>query len=215
MRLVIFDLDGTLTYRDTFLPYVLRFCLRRPWLLPRLVLVVPAVIGFVLGRGDHGRVKEAMIRRVLGGQSRAALQAWTCEYVTHVLERRVRREALAVLAQHRENGDRLVLLSASPDLYVPVIAERLGFHETLCTTVRWIGDRLEGSLTTPNRRGAEKTRCIQALRQGHPGLCLVAYANGSSDIDHLKVADEKLLVNAPPGLRARAEQAGIPSGHWQ
>jgi phosphatidylglycerophosphatase C len=214
-RLVVFDLDGTLTYHDTFLPFVLGYCRRKPWLLLRFIAVLPLLAAFLLRMASHGRVKEAVIRRVLGGQRRAELRAWATEFVMRLHEHGFRPEALAVLAQHQENGDRLVLLSASPDLYVPVIGARLGFQETLCTSVRWAGDRLEGSLTTPNRRGEEKARCIQALRQGHPGLRLVAYANGPSDIEHLQLADEKLLVNAPPGLSLKAKELGIPSAHWR
>jgi phosphatidylglycerophosphatase C len=213
-RLVIFDLDGTLTYRDTFIPYVLGFCRQRPWLYLRLPLLIPTLIRYALKRVDDGGVKAAMMRVMLGGRTRAELQQWNSIYVPHVLKHEMRADALAVLAGHREAGDRLVLLSASPDLYVPLIGEQLGFHETLCTGVRWIDDRLEGSLTTPNRRDVEKAHCLQALRQGHPGLTIVAYANSAPDLDHLKLADDKLLVNASSATRAKAKRLGIPTGDW-
>lgn len=212
--MVIFDLDGTLTYHDTFVPYVFGFCRRRPWLYLRLPLLIPALIGYALKRVNYGGMKAAMMRVLLGGRRRAELQQWTDTYLAHVLQHEMRSDALAVLAKHRAAGDRLVLLSASPDLYVPLLGERLGFHETICTGVRWIDDRLEGSLTTPNRRDVEKARCLQALRQGHPGLTIVAYANSAPDLDHLKLADDKLLVNASSATRAEAKRLGIPTGDW-
>ena len=43
-RVCLFDLDGTISRRDTFVPYVIGLLLRRPWRLPRLVLAVPAVL---------------------------------------------------------------------------------------------------------------------------------------------------------------------------
>jgi len=213
-RLVIFDLDGTLTQRDTFVPYVLRFCRKRPWLYLRLPALLPTAIAFALGRVDRGHVKAALIRAVLGGRTHAQIEAWTARYVPYVLDKQMRAEALAVLAQHRQSGDRLVLLSASPDLYVPALAARLGFDETHCTGVRWVDNLLDGALTTPNRRGEEKSNCLKALRQGHPGLTLVAYANSESDLEHLLLADEKKLVNAPPRLRREAQRLGIPTGDW-
>ena len=48
----------------------------------------------------------------------------------------VPRDALAALQVHRAAGDHLVLLSASPDLYVPLIGRLLGFERTLCTEIR-------------------------------------------------------------------------------
>lgn len=212
---MVFDLDGTLTYHDSFVPYIVGYCLRRPWLLLRFVMLLPAVIAFVLRLKDHGAVKSAVLQCVLRGQTRAQIQAWTARFVPRLIERGMRPEALAVLAKHRDNGDVLVLLSASPDLYVPATAQQLGFREAICTGVRWTSDRLDGQLTTENRRGDEKTRCVRALREEHPGLRLVAYANGPSDIDHLILADEKLLVNAPVWLRKHAEHLGIPCGHWR
>ncbi len=72
-------------------------------------------------------------------------------------------DALSRIEQHRKEGARLVLMSASTDLYVPAFGAALGFDEVICTGVRWDGDRLDGHLTTPNRRGTEKTRCFETL----------------------------------------------------
>jgi phosphatidylglycerophosphatase C len=210
----VFDLDGTLTYHDTFVPYVFRFCWRRPWRVLRLPLLLPAVIGYAFKLIDGGGMKAAMMRAMLGGLTHTEIQRWNDTYVPYVLEHQMRAEALAVLAKHRAAGDRLVLLSASPDLYVPLIGERLGFHETICTGVRWINNRLDGALTTPNRRDVEKAHCLQALRQGHPGLTIIAYANSAHDFDHLKLADDKLLVNGSAAARTEAKRLGIPTGDW-
>jgi phosphoserine phosphatase len=105
-------------------------------------------------------------------------------------------------------------MSASTDLYVPAIATALGFHEVICTGVRWNGDRLDGHLTTPNRRGSEKTRCFAGLRSKHPGQTTAAYGNAASDLDHLRLADHPLLVNASPSARRKATKLGIPFAHW-
>ena len=82
-------------------------------------------------------------------------------------------------------------------------------HRALCTGVEWQGDRLEGSLTTPNRRGAEKARCVEALRVLHPQLPIVAYANAASDLEHLALADRATLVNGSWRARRAAARAGI------
>lgn len=215
VRLVVFDLDGTITRHDTLVPYVIGFLARRPWRLLRLVRVIPALILFALRRADHGKVKEAFIRATLRGHTRAELEAWTERFVPALLDRGVFADALETIAAHRRDGDVLVLMSASPDLYVPEIARRLGFAETICTGVQWDGEHLVGKLTTENRRGAEKARCFEALRQRYPGLATVAYANGPSDLDHLVLADQAVLVNGLAPTRLLAERAGIRCATWR
>jgi phosphatidylglycerophosphatase C len=214
VRIALFDLDGTITRHDTLLPYVAGLLVRRPWELVRLLGALPASIAFLLKLADHGKVKQALMRATLAGRTRPALDAWTNTFVPRLIARGMFPRALDAIEQHRRAGDRLVLLSASPDLYVPAIARALDFDETICTGVRWNGDRFDGRLTTPNRRGEEKVRCLRELRERHPGARVAAYGNGSADLAHLKLADEALLVNARPGVRRRAKELGIRHAEW-
>ncbi|HEY0766920.1 MAG TPA: HAD-IB family phosphatase [Steroidobacteraceae bacterium] len=213
--LALFDLDGTITRRDTLLPYVAGFLLRHPARLVRLPRVLPALARFLLRRADRGELKSALLQATLGGCSRAAVQAWTAQFVSRLLRRALLGDALATLARHRRQGDPLALLSASPDLYVPAIGEALGFGEIFCTGVAWDGDRLVGRLTTPNRRGAEKVRCLAALRARHPHLLVTAYGNSAADLEHLRVAERGVLVNGSRRARRAAARAGVDCRVWR
>ncbi len=171
---------------------------------------------FALRLRDRGQVKSAFIRSVLRGQPRARIQAYTAEFVPAVLAGGVFADALSRIEQHRKEGARLVLMSASTDLYVPAFGAALGFDEVICTGVRWDGDVLDGHLSTPNRRGKEKTRCFEALRAAHPGAVTAAYGNAGSDLDHMRLADQPLLVNASTGARRAAERLRVPvAENWR
>lgn len=215
MKLAVFDLDGTITRRDTGLPYALGF----PMSAPRKILGVLVFLGplflFALGRRDHGQLKAAFFRSILGGATRSQIESWTAQFVPALLKDGVFTDALTTIARHRQEGARLVLMSASPDLYAPTISAALGFDEVICTGMRWNGDRLDGHLTTPNRRGREKTRCFKALRTRYPDLRTAAYGNAGTDLDHLRLADQPLLVNASASARRKASKLGIPcADHW-
>ena len=214
MQLAVFDLDGTISRHDTLLPYVMGF----PTSFARKALGMLALIGtlllFVIGKRDHGGVKAAFIHLTLGGQPRSRVEAWTSQFVPALLQRGLFSDALRAIEQHKRDGARLVLMSASTDLYVPDIARALGFHEVICTGVRWNDDQLDGRLSTPNRRGAEKALCFEALRAAHPGLTTAAYGNTGSDLDHLRLADQPLLVNGSSGARRQAAQLGVPCATW-
>jgi HAD superfamily hydrolase (TIGR01490 family) len=216
MRLAVFDLDGTIARGDTLAPYALGYAARkRPWRLPALLLVLPAVLGYAIGLADRGGLKSAFIRATLGGCRREDLQRWTTRFVERLVARGLFAQALEAIQAHARAGDHLVLLSASTDLYVPAIAHALGFQEVICTGLRWEGERLRGTLTTPNRRGEEKARCVAALRARHPGAQAVAYGNAQSDIAHLKLVERGVLVNGSAAARREAVRVGITCATWR
>ena len=216
----VFDLDGTLTWRDTLMPYLLGYALRHPSRWVRLWRVPAALVAYVAAGRDRGVLKSRVIGAVLGGESRSAIEQWTAHFVGNLQDRhRFRPAALATLAAHRAAGDHLVLLSASPDLYVPQIGRLLGFERTLCTELAWdyaaSGDaRLRGALITPNRRGEEKSRCLDWLRRQYRDLPVVAYGNSGADLPHLVMADRALLVNGSSAARRAAAIAGVPLADW-
>jgi phosphatidylglycerophosphatase C len=211
----VFDLDGTLTWRDTLWPFLVGYLARHPARLLCLWRLPPAALGFGLLDRDRGILKSRVIRMVLGGANRTAIEAWADSFVRSLRSRHAfRPAALTVLEAHRAAGDHLVLMSASPDLYVPHIGRLLGFERTLCTELEWRGDKLDGRLKTRNRHGEEKLRCLEWLRAQYPGLPIVAYGNSASDLAHLRQADRALLVNADASARALATLQGIPTEEW-
>jgi phosphatidylglycerophosphatase C len=212
--LALFDLDGTITRHDTLLPYLGGFLRQQPARLLRLPQALPPLGRFALGRSGRGELKAAWIRVVLGASTRAELTAWTARFVPQLIGHGLMADARAAIEAHRSAGDHLVLLSASPDLYVPAIAHALGFDEVLCTGVGWNGEHLSGRLATPNRRGAEKARCLQALRQQYAALPIVAYGNAAGDLQHLALADRAMLVNGSAHARRVAARLGVACVTW-
>lgn len=214
-RVAVFDLDGTVTSHDTLVPFLIGFLARHPARAWRLWRLPFSLLRFALGLSDRGRLKASLVRQAMGGVSRREVEAWAEQFCNSRLPPLLNPGALEAIERHRAAGDRLVLLSASVDLYVPRIARHLGFDEAICTGISWRGDRLEGRLTTENRRGSEKRRCIEALRSRHPGVTFAAYGNAASDLEHLAVVEEPLLVNAGPATRRRASDLGMSFAEWR
>jgi len=214
-RIALFDLDGTLTWRDTLMSFLAGYLLRHPGRWLRIWRLPFAVLNYLCFTHDRGALKAAVIRIIMGGESRARVDVWAEAFVAGLRARGTfRPAALAVLEGHRAAGDRLILLSASPDLYVPRIGRLLGFERTLCTEVLWQRGVLDGALITANRRGAEKSSCLAWLRSQYPGLPVMAYGNSVSDLPHLKLADGALLVNGNATARREATLLGVPIAQW-
>jgi len=211
----IFDLDGTLTWHDSLMPFLRGYLGRHPGRLLRLWRLPIALLVYAATGRDRGLLKSRIIRMVMGGDTRAAIDTWADAFVAAMPARGAfRTGALAALQEHARAGDLLVLLSASPDLYVPRVGRLLHFDHVVCTEVAWRGDRLDGRLKTENRRGEEKSRCIERLRAEHPDMPVVAYGNSASDIAHMSLVDRALLVNGTTAARRQATAAGIPTANW-
>jgi len=209
-RLALFDLDGTLTRGDTYQGFVRRLLALHPARWPRALLLPLPIAAFALGLIDRGSLKGAILRLLFKGMSRAHIAAFAQRYASAVVQEQVFPEALSALQGHLAAHDHVVVLSASPDLYVPQIGRLLGAHETICTRIRWDGERLDGRLAGPNRRDQEKAQVLQRLRAAHPGLAVIAYGNSTPDLDHMRLCEQAVFVNAGRRLAARLE-AELPA----
>lgn len=211
--IAVFDLDGTITRRDTFVPYLRGWLRRHPrhgWI--RVVLA--AILRYAFAGRDRGRLKSDLIQGLMAGASQAEVAAWSREFVDRLDDDMLFPGALAAIERHRRAGDWLVLLSASVDLYVPRIGTRFSFDETICTGIAWKDGRLDGALTTPNRRAAEKLRCVESLRARFAGCAIAAYGNSGSDLAHLRAVERPMLVNGRSAARGAATRLGIPVSDW-
>src|SRR5690348_16776532 len=214
-RLAVFDLDGTLSRADTFGPFVLGLLRRHPARALRLPLLVFPCLGLVARLVSRGGLKGAVMHLLFGGLSREAVNAWAALYASMVVPERLFAEALAALRNHLDSGDHVVLLSASPDLYVPHIGAMLGVSQTICSEVRWNGQRLDGRLAGPNRRDQEKLRVLEQLRQQHPDLSVIAYGNSDADLPHMFRCEQAVYVNPSPSLARELAQRGLRCVYWR
>ena len=214
-RLAVFDLDGTLSRADTFGPFVLGLLRRHPLRALRLPLLIVPCIGYGLRLVSRGGLKGAVMHLLFGGLPREAVDAWAAQYASLVVPDRMFAEAVAALRNHLASGDQVVLLSASPDLYVPHIGAALGVNQTVCTEVRWKDQRLDGRLAGPNRRDQEKLRVLERLKQQHAGLSVIAYGNSGADLPHMFRCEQAVYVNPSPSLARELAQRGLTCVYWR
>ncbi|HTQ37074.1 MAG TPA: HAD family hydrolase [Steroidobacteraceae bacterium] len=202
-RLALFDLDGTLTRGDTFRQFVPRLLARHPARWPRALLLPPPVLAYALRLIGRGALKGAVLRRLFRGLPRATVEGYARRYAAAVVPAQMYPEAVAVLRAHLAAGDHVVVMSASPDLYVPEIGRLLDVHEIHCTRIRWRGERLDGDLDGPNLRDHQKALMLAALRAAHPGLPVIAYGNSAADLEHMALCEEGVYVNGSARMRRR------------
>lgn len=188
--LAAFDLDGTLTRRDTLVPFLLRAVGRQRTYRALMACSLPLARAAALGGPHRDRAKALVLQRVLGGLALAPLAEVAESFADHVVAVLLRPDLRARVDWHRDQGHELVLVSASPELYVAPIGRRLGFDAVLATRLEVDADgRLTGRIEGANCRGPEK---VVRLREWRGGTLTVAYAYGDSAGDREMLA---LAVN--------------------
>jgi phosphatidylglycerophosphatase C len=93
----------------------------------------------------------------------------------------------------------VVLVSASPELYLVPLAEGLGVRALLCTRLEVDdGGRLTGRIAGVNCAGGEKVRRLQEHLAGRPAR-VWAYGNSADDGPLLAFAHHAFLVTRRRG----------------
>jgi phosphatidylglycerophosphatase C len=192
--LAVFDLDGTLIRGDSFLPFVLGYARSRRRLWPFLTL--PVYLGLYASRLMSDRsAKQRVLVSCLRGEAKLTVAGHAERFCNRWVRPRLRDNVVARLREHQLAGHRVVLLSASPDVYVPAIGKYLGIDEVLCTRVRGDADSWEGHIDGLNCKGEAKVRllCEYLGVDRWPGESF-AYGDSKSDLPVLQWASRGFLV---------------------
>jgi phosphatidylglycerophosphatase C len=189
-----FDFDGTLSRRDTFLPFLQKVCGAQR-LYRALARSGPALSRMAVGRADRDAVKDALLVRLLAGHPADELAEQGGAYAEFLrASDRLRPDTLARAGDHLERGHRVVVVSASPSVYLEPLAQALGFDAALATRLE-VDDRgcITGRMLGGNCRGPEKVARLEAWLEG-ASPHLYAYGNSSGDRELLARAHVGVMV---------------------
>ena len=182
-----FDFDVTITTRDTFVPFLNR-AFGRERVRMAFLRLAPEAAKVVVGLSDRDRFKDRLVRALFLGDSVLRLREAGREHAHEILHW-VRPAARQKIDWHKARGDRLVMVSASLDLYLEPVAAALGFDDLLCTSPSVGHMVFDGGLVGKNCRGPEKVTRLRRLL-GHPSEYeLHAYGDSAGDREMLDVAD--------------------------
>jgi phosphatidylglycerophosphatase C len=194
---VAFDFDGTLSDRDNFVPFLVRFA-----------GTAAAARGFataglhVARRGrthwSRNELKAAVLHELAAGRDAADLDDTARAFASEIIRDHLDSDALARVDWHRAQGHRLVIVSASLGAYLRPVAEHLQFDDVLATELE-VGDdgRLTGRMLGENVRGPEKARRLDAWIAktcSDPKPFVWAYGDSSGDRELWARADRAVRL---------------------
>jgi phosphatidylglycerophosphatase C len=187
-----FDLDGTLTEGGSVFPWLRYVAGTRAVVRAALPLLVPLTVGAIRSGRWADSAKERLFNALLAGRDLGELTVTSRAFALEHLEHEGRAPILERLEWHRRQGHDIVIVSASPQIYVDVITEAL--HATGGLGTRLAIDpraKLTGSYLGRNCRGTEKMhRLSEWIEQRDYPVEPVVYAYGNSR------GDRRLLSGA-------------------
>ena len=214
-NVTVFDLDGTLTRRDTYTALLLRVLGRRPWRWLGCVRLPFAVAAHYAGVRDNAWLKTTFLSVILSDIRHDDLRAITEPFVAGVIGQGLRTGARATIERHRAAGDYLVLATASFDFYAIDLGKALGMDAVVCTESAWEDDRLVPVLRSGNCYGTVKRdRLQELLAQLSFTARLAFYSDSHADIPSLELAQEPVAVNPTRRLAAIAAARNYRVEDW-
>lgn len=181
-----FDFDGTITSRDTFVPFLF-LAFGRVRVVKAFISLAFEGLFITLGLSGRDAFKQKIVKKLFAGSSVERLRETGRQHAKKI-ERLFRPAALKRIEWHRTQGHRLVMVSASLDLYLAPIVEKLAFDDLLCTRLSIDDLRFDGQLAGANCRAAEKVHKLAALLGDLADIELYAYGDSAGDKEMLAAA---------------------------
>lgn len=176
----VFDFDGTLTVADSLLPFLREVSGRRRF-WTGMVRLLPALVAGGVGLVTRARVKDQLLDEFLRGRTRTELAPEIERFIAGRLSTLLNPRAMERLRQHQSQQHRVILLSASPEIYLQPWAAKVGIAEVIATRFELNADVFTGRLCGRNCRGAEKVERLQAHLGDLNQHSIHAYGDSPSD----------------------------------
>lgn len=149
---------------------------------------------------------------ILGRTDMAQLAQWHAEFMREVIEPIILAKGEALLAQHREAGDKLVIITATNRFVTAPIAARLGVDTLLATECGMQDGRYTGQITgVPCYQGGKVVRLGEWLAEtGHSLDGSYFYSDSRNDLPLLEQVAHPVAVDPDDTLHAIATERGWP-----
>jgi HAD superfamily hydrolase (TIGR01490 family) len=189
VNLALFDFDGTITFGDSWTPFM-KMAVRPARLVAGRIVLVPVVIGYRLGAVSASTGRQLATRVGFQGVIADRVRHIGVVYATTVLPETVRPTSIARIAWHKEQGDRVVVVSASLDAYLNHWCQ-VNEVGVICTQLEEKQGKLTGRYASGDCTGAEKVRRIRERYDLSQFARIYAYGDSEDDREMLALAHEK------------------------
>jgi phosphatidylglycerophosphatase C len=191
MNLALFDFDGTITFKDSFRPFLYYAAAPTRRMIGNVVLL-PLLIGYKVGIISASRTRATVAGFAFRGRRLADIQHLGASYARDVLPATIRPKALERIRWHKERGDRVVVVSAALCVYLREWCRQVDL-EVICTEFGTRDGKITGRYQNGDCVGPEKVRRILAKCKLDDYDTIYAYGDTSEDAAMLNMAHRRFF----------------------
>ena len=186
-KIIFTDLDGTLTLRDTYHIFIfhnltLKMVASNAFGLIRLAL------GYISGLITKEEVKRTSFKMFFTNYN-------STQNLDKFLNKIPWNEPVRnIVDAKQKEGYKIILVSASPDVYLPAITAYLGYDGFLATKTLRDNDKLQGEFDGKVCNFEEKTRRIEEHIGDKQVDYTLSFGNSEGDFEMLNFCDESYFV---------------------
>jgi phosphatidylglycerophosphatase C len=188
MKLAIFDFDGTITTRDSFKDFII-FTHGWPGMLLGVLVLSPLIFLYAIKCLSSSRTKEFVITYFYRGWDKNRLEQIGERYVQERLPRIVKQSALDRISWHKSQGHRVIVVSASPEVYLTAWCRRQGV-DLLATRIQFDKEQVTGKIEGQNCVREEKVKRLRDFLNLSDFEHICAYGDSAGDIGLKQIAHE-------------------------
>nr|WP_314264477.1 HAD family hydrolase [uncultured Moellerella sp.] len=157
--LSVFDFDGTLTYHDSFIPF-LKFAFGKKYFFSQLIKLVLPTLQCAGRKLTRDQLKAVLVKTYLTGIDESWLKTKANEFCALYWNKLMRPTGLLAVAQERHSGAEVTICSASPELVLEPFANKLGI-KLIATQLEVENGVLTGRINGQNCRCGEKVKRLE------------------------------------------------------
>jgi HAD superfamily hydrolase (TIGR01490 family) len=212
-----FDLDGTLLDASSEKTLTGYLALKRPWRIPLGgVMWTFGLLGNLLrGRSLYDAARN---RGHFCLASWQILEKYSQHLVSNVLLEKVPKEALDCIAWHKQQGHRLILVSATIAPMAEAMGSALGMDMVYGCGPEVRNGILSGSemgWNVPRRKGKVPVVQRDAKENGHDLSNCYGYGNTMADTWFMAITGNPIAINANKKMSIMVKQKGWDSKTWK
>ena len=197
LNLALFDFDGTLYPKDSFTGFMF-YTLSKRHIVKKGLKILPWIQAYYLRLYPAHAMRPRLFQSMFKDISANFLQNLAQEYALQ-LTQNLDQNLLQQLRLHQQQGDHIVLVSASIDLYLVPICEFLNI-ELICTATEIKNGLLTGHYSSEDCSCEQKKLRILQQYNLEDYQYIYAYGNSEEDLDMLSLADHPYMMGAAKPL---------------
>lgn len=197
-KLAIFDVDFTLTKRETFIELYLFMMRKNPRLIMHMPRSLKTAFFYLFKIYDAGKTKEAF-GKFLEGIHQDEMQNVVKEFYEKRLSKIIYKDAIDTIKKLKNQGYKIYLISASPEIYLNELYNIKEVDKIIGTKLRYENGMLRSIIEGENCKGEEKVRRLkEVLKKENINVDFqesYMFSDSLSDLPLFRLVGKPYLIN--------------------